>query len=254
MDGRCMGCSLTLPGHDGSRWGVRTDAEVRQPYQFAPLVLTDNDSVANPDGSGNDNLGVIEVRVRRATIRRRGGSHGRPKYRVNAIPERGPIHERSKKAGVHCVSLGEGIRCAPHKHRYKVNCVDPVDRPLIRFVFRYRPKELLQAQGIIPLDVPSHASSSGGTSSNRRGRKRKLSLSSSVVNACSLSKRQRRSSVKAEVKPDPQALGIDNDIVIVESDPSQSTPTQSRFGSSRKVKKERTRTLLHTDVIDLTED
>ncbi|GBE83794.1 predicted protein [Sparassis crispa] len=155
MDGRCMGCSATMPWRRGRRWGVRTGAETFSPYQFTPLVVTDDEDVANPDACGIEDLGVVEVRVCRVVHEyRRFAKPYRPRY----FPERGPIHERSKKAGTHCVSLGDGVRCPPHTSPpTKVVYLDRQDRPYIRFIFRYRPRALLQAEGIMPCGIRSSA-------------------------------------------------------------------------------------------------
>ncbi|CCL98219.1 uncharacterized protein FIBRA_00213 [Fibroporia radiculosa] len=153
MDGHCMGCSRTPPEKKGSRWGIRTNTDVRQPFQFTPLTLTDNDEIASPDDPSIDNLGIIEVKVCRVRISRRPPKHH---HRKHPVPAHTPIHERSKKAGTHCVSLGEAIRCAPHSSsaypQYKY--LDNPKHPYIRFIFHYRPRALLQAQGIIPRDLP----------------------------------------------------------------------------------------------------
>lgn len=121
-----MGCSRTGPGRRGSRWGIRTDADVRQPFQFAPLILTgrqdsdsrtclhlscplflnvaflvDDDEIADPDDGSVANLGIIEVRVYRVT---QSFQPRMSEYKTRPAPERVPVHERSKKAGTHVVS------------------------------------------------------------------------------------------------------------------------------------------------------
>ncbi|KZT71916.1 hypothetical protein DAEQUDRAFT_644486, partial [Daedalea quercina L-15889] len=152
MDGQRMGTSNVDPGKSGARNGVRTDASYKQYFQFAPLDTTDDDDIANPDDPSNNTLGIIEVRIYRI---RYSYEPYRPRLRPRArdLADRPPVHERSKKAGTHCVRLGEGKWCEPLDHipaGPRRIYVDDQQHPYIRFIFRYQPRAMLQAHGIIP--------------------------------------------------------------------------------------------------------
>ncbi|GJE94866.1 hypothetical protein PsYK624_110420 [Phanerochaete sordida] len=58
----------------------------------------------------------------------------------NAI---GPVHERSKKAGVHCVSFGRERRVGGTSHGVSCTYRDTLDQPYCKFVFRYRSRDML---------------------------------------------------------------------------------------------------------------
>ncbi|TBU59466.1 hypothetical protein BD310DRAFT_925183 [Dichomitus squalens] len=84
----------------GSRWGVRTCLTLRRPFTFAPLTTTDDDAVCN-DTEAMD-LGTIQVRVWRGRSKPIADPTGSAEY--IAFTPTSIVHERSKKAGVHCVT------------------------------------------------------------------------------------------------------------------------------------------------------
>ncbi|EED81411.1 predicted protein [Postia placenta Mad-698-R] len=156
MDGVCMGGSKTDPGRNGSRWYVKTDDNIRYPFMFAPLVLTDDDGIADPDDVSAESIGIIEVAVHRVRF---SGYPWRHTPKPRPMPaDRAPVHERSKKAGAHCVSLGDGFKGADPpdagQPSPRVIYIDPPADPYIRFIFYYKPREVLQADGIMPLNPP----------------------------------------------------------------------------------------------------
>jgi len=65
------------------------------------------------------------------------------------VPERGPVSEKSKKAGGHQTRLGPVTRVRASS--FSRSC--PYDRsnpgPFVTFIFRYRPAVVLQATGIM---------------------------------------------------------------------------------------------------------
>ncbi|KZT01225.1 uncharacterized protein LAESUDRAFT_731445 [Laetiporus sulphureus 93-53] len=152
MDGRCVGCATTKPGKKGRRLGCRTGAESRQPFQFAALQLTDNEDLANPDDLSVGAIGIIELRVHRVRYSRKSKREG---YRAKDAPACGLVHERSKKAGAHCVSFGERIKCPPIRAIPVIRYLDKKNKPYVRFIFRYKSREMLQAEEIIPPDAVS---------------------------------------------------------------------------------------------------
>ncbi|EPS95253.1 hypothetical protein FOMPIDRAFT_162455 [Fomitopsis schrenkii] len=100
----------------------------------------------------------MEVRVYR--IRFSDEPYRRPgrRHHPREVAEQAPVHERSKKAGSHCVKLGDGKWCEPLDGATagpRKVYIDDVQHPYIRFIFRYQPRAMLQAHGIIPRDRPS---------------------------------------------------------------------------------------------------
>ncbi|KAH8091039.1 hypothetical protein BXZ70DRAFT_954045 [Cristinia sonorae] len=124
--------------------GIDVTATSYRPLAFGSLNLTDDDDAR--DGSQWQDLGSIEVRVRRFIQGSQRDS--RVKNREQNITNVA-IHERSKKAGTHRVTLGEKKK----RPVIKLSCVDHIDtleNPYVKIRFLYRPKDILQAQGIIP--------------------------------------------------------------------------------------------------------
>ncbi|OCH88412.1 hypothetical protein OBBRIDRAFT_758187 [Obba rivulosa] len=154
MDGRCMGAGRTRPRKNGFKGYARTGPETRQPFQFASLTLTDDDDVASPDDPTTQDLGVIEVRVCRVELKYESVYRT---FRPRNVESRGPVHERSKKAGLHCVSLGPELwtpQTSNTRPPDSVRYIDKSDSPYLRFIFRYRPLAHLKADRIVPLNHP----------------------------------------------------------------------------------------------------
>ncbi|KZT71925.1 hypothetical protein DAEQUDRAFT_723544 [Daedalea quercina L-15889] len=146
VDGHYAGGAYCSRGIlSGKRWGIREAEDRRRPFVFSALVTTDDDAVAV--GSQTDpNLGMIEVKLEYAVM------EGKTAFSTNAdqfLP--GKVHERSKKMGVQCVSLGDGQNCTA-MDQIRSRSLNPKDPVYARFVFRYRSKDFLQAQGIIPVE------------------------------------------------------------------------------------------------------
>ncbi|KAI0807309.1 hypothetical protein C8Q74DRAFT_1226993 [Fomes fomentarius] len=89
-------------------------------------------------------LGTIEVQMWRVDKFVPSVNH----YSLGDIPEIGTMHEKSKKAGVHVVSLGAAKTETPRK---ALRDVGVESEPFAVFLFRYRSLELLQANDIAPL-------------------------------------------------------------------------------------------------------
>ncbi|KAI0664067.1 hypothetical protein C8Q70DRAFT_930135 [Cubamyces menziesii] len=101
-------------------------------------------------------------------------------YTPPKVAEIGVVHEKSKKAGVHAVSFGEPVKAAGTR---LYTTIGEEKAPFATFIFRYRPLELLRANGITPLpprpegrkkrssDADAHnTSNDAGPSSNKRQR------------------------------------------------------------------------------------
>ncbi|KAI0659682.1 hypothetical protein C8Q70DRAFT_980345 [Cubamyces menziesii] len=151
VDGTHRVGNVCRPNDHGHRIGIRTDhAEVYHPFQFAALRTTDDDSaLLETKAHALEKLGTIEVNVTRVHSHVR-----RAAFRPQAFSGVGAVHERSKKLGAHCVTLGEGVRVRRLHGRCKSRPLDPREGPYATFTFRYRPAALLQAQGIMPPPAP----------------------------------------------------------------------------------------------------
>ncbi|KZP16449.1 hypothetical protein FIBSPDRAFT_60370 [Athelia psychrophila] len=122
--------------------GYRTSATTIKPFLFVPLKLTDDDQFL--DTSPSTELGDIILSIYRIEI--------------TSITDRGPVappqeqqvHERTKKATVHRVKLGTEKACSSTQG---VSSKNLDTHPFAKYVFKYRPIDVLQANGIAPAPV-----------------------------------------------------------------------------------------------------
>ncbi|KAF8998436.1 hypothetical protein BDZ89DRAFT_1122177 [Hymenopellis radicata] len=138
--------------------GMPTSAMTERNLMFAGLQLSDDDGLLGAAVSAE--LGEIKIEHWHVMVGERVA------YRTNTYAETGPIHERSKKAVSHRAQLGPQKVVATQTQRNvtKVAC-------LLTVIYRYRPLDMLQANGIAP--PPAQASSS---------RKRNIPLDEDVIN------------------------------------------------------------------------
>ncbi|KAH9833229.1 uncharacterized protein C8Q71DRAFT_774721 [Rhodofomes roseus] len=146
-----------------------------KPLMFSMISVTDDESAARELPWAND-LGLVQIKVVRAEV-------------VGAVPWSPPsiaqaqnfghIHETVKKGGLHCVSFGpKTLMPDAKKQLTRINCIDDWSTPYVTFKFRYRPLDILQAQGIVeppqPVlnDEPGNPSASRDTSPVTRTRRR----------------------------------------------------------------------------------
>ncbi|KAK7678134.1 hypothetical protein QCA50_018927 [Cerrena zonata] len=155
IDGRLMGGGThTKPLNKKFKKGFRYKPDQILPFAFSDLVLRDDDTLEISDASILENLGTIQVSVKRVSY------HGhRPRTGTRKVPNSiGSIHEKSKKLGGHCVSFGKAVK---NKHTLISICTPYPGEPCwATFIFKYRPKDLLQAQGIIDLPLATEVRSS----------------------------------------------------------------------------------------------
>ncbi|KAJ3843923.1 hypothetical protein F5878DRAFT_603367 [Lentinula raphanica] len=117
--------------------GVLTSATTQQPFVFTNLVLTDDDHYLNEASAG---LGDIKLVLSHVTL---GGWSSQATYaKCNTISK---IHEKSKKATGHKVDLGDE-QSIPHTSKLNATRHDVI----VNFVFKYRPLDMLRANGIAP--------------------------------------------------------------------------------------------------------
>ncbi|EJD47760.1 hypothetical protein AURDEDRAFT_183903 [Auricularia subglabra TFB-10046 SS5] len=132
--------------------GFRPTPTTFAPFMFAPLKTTDDPTLSAP-GSSSDELGTLSIRINRIV---RMGSAPRVAGKARALPD-SVVHERDKKhiLGGLSVTSGEAVEKAVSKETftrpYKKN--DPV--PYVTFIFKYRSRDYLIAQDIIPIERPA---------------------------------------------------------------------------------------------------
>ncbi len=118
IDGRYMGGNPCLPGQSGRRWGVRNTVYTRKPFQFSKIILSGTfaTQAAAYESKGSflsiledddlmvseqtlQNLGTIEIELTRIHTASR-----QAQFTSTHVDDIGPINEKAKKAGSHCVS------------------------------------------------------------------------------------------------------------------------------------------------------
>ncbi|KAF8626112.1 hypothetical protein AX17_006608 [Amanita inopinata Kibby_2008] len=105
-------------------------------FSFSPIVYTDDDTYLQ---ALTKSFGEIEIRLSEVTAVRERGFYGA------SFTPNDKVHERSKKLGAHCVKLGAEEVATPTTY-----VSSTIIRQLVTFVFRYRPLDMLQANGIVP--------------------------------------------------------------------------------------------------------
>ncbi|KAJ7049704.1 hypothetical protein C8F01DRAFT_1238233 [Mycena amicta] len=163
MDGtRCGGRFIlrkVLP-HTTEMDGVRTveGTAGMQPFVFARLTLSDDDVLLDSSAPHED-LGLIELRI--TPVRNFFKSE-------IETPSLAPlqVHERMKKAVTQQITLGDPLALEKPLPTYKAARSGP---DIVKFVFKYRPDDVLRANGITP---PMNAENSP------RKRKRKAKATS----------------------------------------------------------------------------
>ncbi|KAG0705688.1 hypothetical protein DFH29DRAFT_996564 [Suillus ampliporus] len=143
IDGQ--GCRGGMFGHSEG-WGTDHTVEISnvfvsdrisRPFVFSKVQLTDGDE--STDTSSAD-LGQIQLRVCKVAL---------GDFVDTSLPCLQTEH--SNKAVAHCVGLGEEIM-TPQTMMRKTQYIG---QPLAIFTFKYRDRNLLEANGIIPLSAPS---------------------------------------------------------------------------------------------------
>ncbi|KAH9899204.1 hypothetical protein C8Q73DRAFT_724150 [Cubamyces lactineus] len=226
IDGALRCSNICRPNENGRRAAIRTvSADTYHPFQFADLRTTDDDSalLAN-DAKAVEKIGGIEVDITRVH------PHvPRAAFRPQTCRVIGVVHERSKKLGVHRVTLGEGIKIKKPPVWSKSVPLDPREGPFVSFIFRYRPAALLQAQGIMPPPAPepTHFWRAYEGSSNK-------------------GKRQDGSKTEVKRKPEIEVIEISDDEDIADGKPIIRVKREPGYRARLKPDP--------SDVIDLTLD
>jgi len=128
-------------------WYSRTSDYTRRDFVFSPIEVTDDDAYLYTLGNTLQ-FGTIQLQLWRLQVI---DVVSQPLVHQPGSPvlENQILHERSKKAGAHHVKFGEEyVSLQP--------TVDLVDgykmdtAPYATFIFRYRPLDMLMANGIVP--------------------------------------------------------------------------------------------------------
>ncbi|KAF7337066.1 hypothetical protein MVEN_02143800 [Mycena venus] len=144
VDGtKCGGRHLSLkPGSNvctADRDSISTSANTRRLLTFGKQILTDDDEYLHTAISPD--LGTIKVVFN--LVKPRARARSKTSY---LRPEAKILHERSKKAMGHSVQFGPEFY---HQNRFSAGKSKTI-KSLATLVFRYRPLELLRAEGIAP--------------------------------------------------------------------------------------------------------
>ncbi|RDX42454.1 hypothetical protein OH76DRAFT_101809 [Lentinus brumalis] len=159
FDGSVVTSTAVVPGESKSKRGVQTGPSLFQNFQFAELVTCDEEDGSQRHDAAS--LGSIEVKGWR--MRWDKTQSGTSAQKPTAFQPTARVHERSKKAGTHCIALGAPVTTketlpAPNWH------AEYLDKsPIVMFLFRYRHLALLQAQDIAPLSQPNLQAQPGGS-------------------------------------------------------------------------------------------
>ncbi|KAJ7195648.1 hypothetical protein GGX14DRAFT_474616 [Mycena pura] len=133
----------------GSRDSVSTSEYTRRPLVFGKQTLTDDDAYLNtPISPDFGSIKVTLSQMEDANLRMSG-------WRKHH--ESPPLHERSKKALGHSIKFGAEVK----SHRNLKTPYMPI-KNFVNFTFKYRPIELLRAEGIAP---PEQAQARAASSS-----------------------------------------------------------------------------------------
>jgi len=147
VDGIKCGCSRLrdLSGTGVStacRSSVSTSANTRRPLTFSQQILTDDDAYL--DVAISPDLGTIKVVFKLVKPLDGQGVYHDQRWRNICEPPI-KVHERSKKG------MGHSVQFGPEYHSPNISHLSSrTIKVLATFVFKYRPIELLRAQGIAP--------------------------------------------------------------------------------------------------------
>ncbi|KAJ2934962.1 hypothetical protein H1R20_g2102, partial [Candolleomyces eurysporus] len=121
------------------------------------LSRADDDSYLDTVGASMD-IGTITLQLWRIEVQEVVSETLKHRYGATTLDDR-IVHERSKKAGAHHVTYGEEYASpAPTVDMVRGRTIDTA--PVATFSFKYRPYDILLANGIIPRPTPPPNTSS----------------------------------------------------------------------------------------------
>ncbi|RDB28686.1 hypothetical protein Hypma_014841 [Hypsizygus marmoreus] len=142
VDGESCGSRASRKKRDFKISGVDTSPTTQRLLMFSRIELTDDDAYLNLPTSSE--LGDIKLEVHEVAIT----GDSREATKVSTQPKvHQTLHERAKKGSMHCFNLGKEI-IQPRFNTVRSSTI----RIIGTFVFKYRPLELLQANGLAPIE------------------------------------------------------------------------------------------------------
>ncbi|KAH7911396.1 hypothetical protein BJ138DRAFT_1179600 [Hygrophoropsis aurantiaca] len=129
LDGQKCGQTVTRrtnPLH-AKKSRVRLSPTLSRDIMFSDIQLTDDDAYLE---LSNANLGEVKLKLWHGTVTRKGVH--KPRTEVTEVQK---VHERTKKAGTHCVGFGEMVTTEPIRFS---KFARSTTRPLATFIFKYR--------------------------------------------------------------------------------------------------------------------
>jgi len=180
------------------RKSFRTSLTTVRLFTFSRIELTDDDAYL--DTPTSPKLGDIELDIEEVVL----GNKRKPF--LKNIPEPSKVHERSKKALGHRFTLGAEV-VSRKTYAYDHTVV----RHVCTFIFKYRPLEILQANGIAPLPkggsqatpTEDNAINEGGNESDTCQRIQALEAE---LRSLKRERANRSKRIKTEVKAEPEAF------------------------------------------------
>ncbi|CAE7115489.1 unnamed protein product [Rhizoctonia solani] len=128
--------------------GMTVARGLKRHYIFGRHKVTDRDDVALPDASVQELMGTIQVTlswVKYGKVQRRYNPYRNPE-------EPGFVHERAVKKGhLGAATLGAPVRTIPISGQHSRDKKD-AGFPKVTFLFRYGPRDWLEAKDIIPTE------------------------------------------------------------------------------------------------------
>lgn len=155
MDGTLVSNLLPKNADTGVHRGSYPTPTTFAPFQFAAIQTTDDPALSAPS-KADDNLGVIKVELERRI--RLGTAPNMSATKDNRLVP-AVVHERNKKRILGGLSISTG----PVQEVSRIVTVDSKPYkasdpdPYVTFVFKYRSREYLLAEGIVPRPAPAPA-------------------------------------------------------------------------------------------------
>ncbi|KIM75639.1 hypothetical protein PILCRDRAFT_13420 [Piloderma croceum F 1598] len=118
---------------------------------FIDVILTCADALTKDDDilldtSAADTLGEISIQMWRTSQRKLPFTHSSNLHYMK-LPGELQLHKRSKKLTSHHIEFGEEVSCPTG---IRIKCIHLDEEPIVTFIFKYRPLDILKANGIVP--------------------------------------------------------------------------------------------------------
>ncbi|KAH7907516.1 hypothetical protein BJ138DRAFT_1104274 [Hygrophoropsis aurantiaca] len=149
LDGQHCGGVVTLRTSSlhTKKSRVRLSPTLSRDIMFSNVQLTDDDAYLE---RSNADLGEVKLSLWHG-VRTGDSTHNS----VREVTETHKVHERTKKAGAHCVGFGDVVTTEPIRFS---KFARSTTQPAATFIFKYRGYDLLRANGIIPPPSPQKSS------------------------------------------------------------------------------------------------